>query len=348
MHSPSGGVALVDSGAKLPPPPRRFSEPRKFVPVAYFACTFCFLYGNYVFGHCVPLLQLGQDKDQVDENARARGQLELVVFHIITAMLLFCYLRSMFVHPGAIPQDDPEWNYQQGEYTTDPAPSFVKETKRSGLRRHCKWCGKYKPDRCHHCRVCQSCVLRMDHHCPWIYNCVGFFNYKYFLLLLFYCMLDCHLIMWTMTESVIRCVDQRMGSVSIFNIIFAETLAGFLGVLVTLFFGFHIWLTAGQGVTTIEFCEKSMPKDDKRPQDTTRFNLGIIGNLRGVMGDNVFLWLLPIGGPSGDGLSFATVQPAEETWADDLEATRVFSRDKPAAPRRKFGQWAFCSFSDSP
>ena len=37
-----------------------------------------------------------------------------------------------------------------------------------GLKRHCKTCQIYKPDRTHHCKVCGHCVLRMDHHCPWV------------------------------------------------------------------------------------------------------------------------------------------------------------------------------------
>ncbi|KAH9814410.1 DHHC palmitoyltransferase-domain-containing protein [Melampsora americana] len=43
-----------------------------------------------------------------------------------------------------------------------------------------------KPPRAHHCRICGVCWLKYDHHCPWINQCVGLHNERYFFLFLVY------------------------------------------------------------------------------------------------------------------------------------------------------------------
>jgi hypothetical protein len=51
----------------------------------------------------------------------------------------------------------------------------------------------------------------MDHHCPWVNNCVGIGNHKYFLLFIFYTALSCIYTLTFITYRFFHCIGRHPG-----------------------------------------------------------------------------------------------------------------------------------------
>lgn len=260
--------------------------------------------------------------------ARGRGMVEMVIQQLLTALLMICFARAIFTDPGSVP-NEPEWLPECQPSKRGPEEIGVKpegesgeaghlrklpkshEVKHTGARRFCKWCNRFKPDRSHHCRVCRSCILRMDHHCPWIANCVGFRNHKYFFLLVFYSLVDCMFVVVTLSESLYKSLVDEMPFSHRFLLVFAMTLAVIMGVLLMMFFFFHVWLML-RATTTIEFCEKTYRHSGGAHRGSSSiYDRGFFENVQSVLGPNMMTWLLPVSPPEGDGLSFKVSEEVE-------------------------------------
>ena len=62
---------------------------------------------------------------------------------------------------------------------------FVEQNEFS-IDQFCTACIIRKPLRSKHCSDCDRCVAKFDHHCPWVDNCIGQYNLKYFVGFLFW------------------------------------------------------------------------------------------------------------------------------------------------------------------
>lgn len=226
----------------------------------------------------------------------------LFLFHFLLAMLTWCYFIVVFKDPGSVPENwrpvVEEENLEAGSSMTSAvhvAPEALTSTWSSdGLERkptgYCIKCQNGKPPRCHHCSICQRCILKMDHHCVWVVNCVGANNYKFFLLFLLYTFLETTMDTLVLLPSFIQFFSEAKnhssspGNLAITFLAFVLNLAFALSLLC--FVVMHASLVSSN-TTSVEVYEK-------KKAIRWRYDLGRKKNFEQVFGTKKALWLLPL------------------------------------------------------
>ncbi|CAM9427067.1 unnamed protein product [Chrysoparadoxa australica] len=106
------------------------------------------------------------------------GWFHLVSFNGQAGLCFLVHMKAMMTDPGAVVSK------AAALLSEDVEVGDTEETTHH--RRWCRRCDSFKPRRAHHCSVCRRCIVKMDHHCPWINNCVGVGNHKFFILFVAY------------------------------------------------------------------------------------------------------------------------------------------------------------------
>ncbi|XP_069747487.1 palmitoyltransferase ZDHHC20-B isoform X4 [Narcine bancroftii] len=294
-----------------------------WIPVLFIALVVCWSYYAYVIELCVFTIQSIGEK-----------VVYLVVFHLSFIMFVWSYWKTIFTSPARPSKEFSLIKSDKEQYDRDERPETQQEILRkaakdlpvytraaNGAIRYCDRCQVIKPDRCHHCSACDMCVLKMDHHCPWVNNCVGFSNYKYFLLFLAYSLLYCLFIAATVLQYFIKFWTGDLPDTHAkFHVLFLFFVAAMFFISLLSLFSYHCWLVS-KNRSTIEAFRAPVFRNGP---DKNGFSLGITKNIKQVYGDQVKYWLLPVFTSLGDGCSYPT-----RLVSQDVEQPNTINHSEP-------------------
>ncbi|KAK3194540.1 hypothetical protein Dsin_025850 [Dipteronia sinensis] len=220
----------------------------------------------------------------------------IIVFHVLLALLTWSYVMVVFWDPGSVPENwrpvlSSEESLEAGSSSITTSDTVGSE----GLDRrqqvgYCDKCRNGKPPRCHHCSVCQRCVLKMDHHCVWVVNCVGARNYKFFLLFLLYTFLETTLDTLVLMPNFIKFFGKaRDHSASPANLAVI-----FLAFILNLAFALSLLCFIVMHASLLSSNTTSIEVYEKKRVVRWKYDIGRKKNFEQVFGAKKVLWFFPL------------------------------------------------------
>lgn len=248
----------------------------------------------------------------------------MTIYHPLLFMFIWAYWQTVFTDP-AHPRSEyylsrDEVHKVENAITDEERAQALKHAARNiqaqnrtfgGAHRYCHINKCIKPDRSHYCSVVKGVVLKMDHFCPWVNNCIGWSNYKFFILFLFYAFTYCLFVCATSFKYFLKFWNNQLEDGNRFHILFIFLVAAMFALSVSVLFFYHMYLTATNKTTLESF---RAPVFHHGP-DKHAYNLGTRRNFEEVFGTRRSHWLLPIFTSLGDGHVF----PMNSKYSD-LEA----------------------------
>ncbi|KAK1422401.1 hypothetical protein QVD17_25498 [Tagetes erecta] len=227
----------------------------------------------------------------LDKFSHHLGVLIMVIAILFTIYVITLLLVTSARDPGIVPRNthppEPETIDQNIEAGSTQTPQLrlprFKEVTVNGFTikvKYCDTCMLYRPPRCSHCSICDNCVQRFDHHCPWVGQCIGLRNYRFFFMFVSSATLLCIYVFAFCWVYVIKIKNSEETSVwgaliktpaSIVLIIYTFICVWFVGGLTV----FHLYLISTNQSTYENFRYRY-------DQTINPYNRGIIENFKDV------------------------------------------------------------------